>query len=425
MTKHTNHPLAEIFPPLSEDELGALADNIRASGLHQPITTYKGAVLDGRNRLKACQRAGVEPRFVEYEGDDPIAFVISTNMFRRHLTLEQRAFAAAKLATLKVGRPTRDENAPTGAISQVEAAQALGVSRGSVQAASVILDKGAPELIALVEAGKTSLSAAETVARKQPKDEQVASLKAAEEKEQLGAANGIRRSRKAARRSEREAVAEAAMTVALAKGSLSPDLHLAPCIHALTDLEAGAVDWIVTDPPYPREYLPVYDDLARVAEHVLKDGGSLLCMIGQSFVPEIITALTARLKYHWVVGYLTPGGQAVQVWDRRVNTFWKPVLWFTKGAYAGEWVGDSVTSKVNDNDKSRHHWGQSESGMFDLMKRFVKPGDTILDPFMGGGTTGVVAKALACRCIGYEIDRNAFNVSAGRLGDINATEAAA
>ena len=101
MTKHTNHPLAEIFPPLSEDELGALADNIRASGLHQPITTYKGAVLDGRNRLKACQRAGVEPRFVEYEGDDPIAFVISTNMFRRHLTLEQRAFAAAKLATLK------------------------------------------------------------------------------------------------------------------------------------------------------------------------------------------------------------------------------------------------------------------------------------------------------------------------------------
>ena len=90
----------------------------------------------------------------------------------------------------------------------------------------------------------------------------------------------------------------------------------------------------------------MYDDLARVAEHVLKDGGSLLCMIGQSFVPEIITALTARLKYHWVVGYLTPGGQAVQVWDRRVNTFWKPVLWFTKGAYAGEWVDDLVTSKV-------------------------------------------------------------------------------
>ena len=55
--------------------------------------------------------------------------------------------------------------------------------------------------------------------------------------------------------------------------------------------------------------------------------------------------------------------------------------------------------------------------MFDLMRRFVKPGDTVLDPFMGGGTAGVVANALTCRFIGYEIDRDSFIVSGARLCD--------
>ena len=419
--KTVHHPLAEIFPALSADELAALAGDIRAHGLREPITTYRGAVLDGRNRLRACREAGVEPRFVEYEGDDPVAFVVSRNMFRRHLTLEQRSLSAAKLATL---RPGDNQHAPIGATSQEKAAKMFGVSRGSVQAARVILDKGSPELIATVESGAASLTAAETVARKRPKDEQVAALKDAEDKALAAQASKLKREKKAARQADRQASAEAAMTAALASGSLSSDLHLAPCIDALSDLAAGSVDWIITDPPYPREYLPVYDDLARIAEHSLKDGGSLLCMIGQSFVPEIINALTARLKYHWIVAYLTPGGQAVQVWDRRANTFWKPVLWFVKGNYAGSWVGDAVTSKPNDNDKEHHHWGQSKSGMFDLTRRFVRPGDTILDPFMGGGTTGVVANALGCRFIGYEIEQNAFNESAARLCDGNVSRAA-
>lgn len=101
--KHVHHPLAEIFPPLAPAELAALASDIKEHGLREPITTYKGAILDGRNRMKACGVAGVEARFEEYEGNDPVALVVSRNMFRRHLTTEQRALSAAKLATLKDG----------------------------------------------------------------------------------------------------------------------------------------------------------------------------------------------------------------------------------------------------------------------------------------------------------------------------------
>ena len=92
-------------------------------------------------------------------------------MFRRHLTLEQRATAAAKLANLKPGANQFDSKvASTAATSQSEAAKMFWMSRESVQRARVILDKGSPELVAMVESGAASLTAAETVARKQPKE---------------------------------------------------------------------------------------------------------------------------------------------------------------------------------------------------------------------------------------------------------------
>ena len=151
----------------------------------------------------------------------------------------------------------------------------------------------------------------------------------------------------------------------------------------------------INNPPYPKEFLHIYDDLAVFADHALKPGGSLLVMVGQSYLPDIIEKLSRRLVYHWTAAYLTPGGQAVQVWPKRVNTFWKPLLWFTKGNYAGPWIGDVARSDTNNNEKQHHHWGQSESGMKDILERWSEPGQIVCDPFLGGGTTAVLAMRLA------------------------------
>lgn len=184
------------------------------------------------------------------------------------------------------------------------------------------------------------------------------------------------------------------------------------------DIDLGSVDVIITDPPYPKEYLHLYEVLAYRAKDLLKPGGSVLAMCGQSYLPDIMGMMAKHLTYHWTVSYLTPGGQAVQLWDRRVNTFWKPVLWFVNGDYDGDWVGDVTRSAVNDNDKDHHHWGQSESGMVDLIERFSKPGNLVLDPFLGGGTTGVVALRLGRRFIGVDIDEKAIQTAAARLKDV-------
>lgn len=94
------HPACKIFPPLGEDDLQELADDIAANGLRNPIVLYQGKILDGRNRWDACKLAGVDPQFRDFEGDDPLSWVISQNLTRRHLTASQRAVIALDLLPL-------------------------------------------------------------------------------------------------------------------------------------------------------------------------------------------------------------------------------------------------------------------------------------------------------------------------------------
>jgi hypothetical protein len=119
------HPAAAVFPMLGDDDLDDLAADIKANGLQHPIIVKDGQLIDGRNRAEACKRAGVEPRIEELDGQDPIAYIISNNITRRHLTKGQRAMAIAKIypdaATLKrkgAGSLQTKEHTNAGTISQ-------------------------------------------------------------------------------------------------------------------------------------------------------------------------------------------------------------------------------------------------------------------------------------------------------------------
>jgi len=186
-------------------------------------------------------------------------------------------------------------------------------------------------------------------------------------------------------------------------------------------MEPGSIDVIITDPPYPREFIPLYGDLARLAARVLKPGGSLLAMAGQSYIPDLLALMTPHLRYHWTVAYMTPG-QSTQIFPRRVMPSWKPVFWFVNGDYDGPWHGDVIQSVAN--DKRFHHWGQSESGMGALIERFTDAGDVILDPFCGGGTTGKVALDLGRGFIGIDTDTAHVATSLRRMGEVYAASQA-
>jgi hypothetical protein len=96
------HPAAMLFPMMKEEELKKLAEDIEDNGLIEPVVLYHGQILDGRNRLAACELAGVLPHFTQVDGDvpSPTLYVLSKNLHRRHLSISQRAAVAADVVPL-------------------------------------------------------------------------------------------------------------------------------------------------------------------------------------------------------------------------------------------------------------------------------------------------------------------------------------
>jgi ParB-like chromosome segregation protein Spo0J len=156
------HPFANCFPLIEGTEFERLVADIAVQGLLNPIVLLHGQILDGRNRYRACGKAGVEPRYVEFDGKDPAAYVLSQNLARRHMDPSQRAMVAARMANLKWGqRADRVE----GSIDLSTAAQLANVSEPSAKRAKAVLEHGTAELQEAVEQGRVAVHEAAKAAR--------------------------------------------------------------------------------------------------------------------------------------------------------------------------------------------------------------------------------------------------------------------
>ncbi|GAA3065779.1 ParB N-terminal domain-containing protein [Streptomyces roseofulvus] len=137
---------------LDPDELLDLAESIKTDGLlHDIVLDTDGVLLDGRNRLAACEIAGVEPRFTTYTGDNPRAKIFSKNVIRRHLNKGQLAMITAMACSLS-GHSLRG------------LAKTHGLSRTRLSAANIVLQH-TPDLAEQVRIGAFPLDAAYDIAR--------------------------------------------------------------------------------------------------------------------------------------------------------------------------------------------------------------------------------------------------------------------
>lgn len=155
-----NHPIADLFPMFTDDELSELAEDIKQRGLLQPIVLdTDGRVLDGRNRLAACRLANLEPEFTTYDGDDPDGFALSVNIARRNLTKGQQAMVVAKARS--EAKKHTDSEAERHVRSE---AKRNGLSAARISQASTVLQH-APDLADAVISGAMGLDEAYKVAR--------------------------------------------------------------------------------------------------------------------------------------------------------------------------------------------------------------------------------------------------------------------
>ncbi|MFD8897097.1 ParB N-terminal domain-containing protein [Streptomyces ardesiacus] len=145
---------------LDEDELKALADDIRDLGQLQPIVLdSSGRILDGRNRLRACELAEVEPEYITYSGTNPSAYTLSVNLRRRSLSKGQAAMIAAKACSVAEHDPRSDTERSARSVSEQ-----AGVSLGRIGQANTVL-RYAPQLVDSVIAGAVGIDEAYQTAR--------------------------------------------------------------------------------------------------------------------------------------------------------------------------------------------------------------------------------------------------------------------
>ncbi len=424
------HDVANLFPLIEGQEFDELVEDIRANGLQQPIWTYQGEIIDGRNRYRACKKAGVEPRFQEWDGNGSlVAFAISLNVKRRHLNSSQLSVIALDAEKLfsEETIAKRNSNLRQGDQSPVpqkfgereeerkeaakEAAKLLNTNHDYVSTAKRIA-REAPELIEHIKEGTLTIPDAKAIAPLPKERRETVVKKAVEKKEEEG--KRVSRAVKDAIYEEefkekQEIIAKEAKLVVLPKTMevLHRDFRIDK--EAVDRIADNSVDLIFTDPPYHAEHLELWSELSEFAARVLKPGGILLSYSGQIFLPDVLNRLSEHLAYCWLLGIAHTGGH-IQIWKHTLWKDWKPIVMFSKGTPTQhDWFMDLY--RGDKGDKDAHEWAQGEGEAAYYIEKLTKPGQLVVDPMCGSGTILRAAHKLKRNCIGMEIDESRHAVA--------------
>jgi DNA modification methylase len=459
------HEVCNIFPMMTDEEFSGLKEDIRVNGQREPVWTHQGSVVDGRNRLKACEELGVEPKVREWDGAGSLVeFVVSLNLHRRHLTSGQRAACGTEIEerlgdetrrrqqataaergrlggeakAARAERPSSPERIPDSQPqpppklkhreneSREKAAKLVGANPRYIQDAKAV-KKAAPELHEKVKAGVLTLPQAKREVQRQ----------------------------------EKRAALEAKATAAAPCSEASWEIIVGDCIEVMqgewddeTDTEKGPVAsgsarLIFADPPYNIgvEYGDHHDDCMPedaylewcwqwidAASDVLTPDGSFWLLVNHEWAWHLCShAVNSGLALRqWLTWYESFGVNCAG----KFNRCSRALLWFVKDPKRFVFNPDAVSRpsdrQLKYGDRRADPGGKLWDDVWGInppIPRLVgnaaeripdfptqlpvalllavvgcasDPGDLVIDPFNGSGTTGEAAIRLGRRYLGIE-----------------------
>ena len=425
--------IEETLFPLQPEELKFLEESILAEGIRDALVVWPKdgelILVDGHNRYRIAKEHNIPFEIKEKhfnDLDEVLEWVDFNQLGRRNLIDEQRSYVLGRLYErrkkqgerkdiVKEGTELGEKFTPSLGIHATakEIAKQSGVNERTIRNAAdfaIAVDKVKetdPETANKILEGKVigAITHLPKIVKKNPEILPKLSEKI-KQTPVVRISDIIKDIRKEELKEQREKLLQTVETIPKSNRYeiLTGDM-------SVIQLDKK-FDFIITDPPYPKEYLPLYEVLAKRSQEWLKDDGLLIVMCGQSYLDQILQMMTKHINYYWTCAYLTPG-QPTPLKQRQVNTSWKPIFVFGKESYSGKIFGDVFKSDAE--DKTLHKWQQSVSGMLSIIKQFCLPGQSILDPFCGTGTTGVAALMHECVFAGIEIDSNTADTARKRL----------
>ena len=387
----------KLIPALSVEEFKQLEQNCLAEGIREKIITWNGFIIDGHNRFEIATRWNLEyeTETKRFKDENEVKEWMINNQFgRRNLSNYQRSVLALELESVfsakakekELKRKTTSVNSPESNLETIdtrkEISKIASVGEQLISRVKVLEAKAPEEVKAKLRTGEVSINQAYQEIKK-------------EEKNQI-------------KLNERDRLAEIGKNK-----KIEIDFRLGDFEEVFADLPDGSIDCIITDPPYPYEFIEVWTKLSRFAKRVLKPNGYCIAYSGQMYLPEVIKRMNEHLDYYWTFAVYHEG-QTQIVNGINLMCRWKPVLIFQNGKKKIEnTFQDYFISEQR--EKNGHDWQQSKSGVGYLIEMFTKEGDTIFEPFAGSGTTIIAARDKNRNILSAEIDEKTYNIAKALL----------
>ena len=146
------HPLGKLFSGIVGSSYRSLKTDIAEQGMTDAIVLHEGKILDGKVRHQICRELILGNSFTGDiavqtlpAGVAPLRYLISRNLQRRHLNESQRAIIGVRILT-GTGKEFKGR-------TDEQVAELFNISQRQAIAAKQVIDKGAPEIVRLVEEG--------------------------------------------------------------------------------------------------------------------------------------------------------------------------------------------------------------------------------------------------------------------------------
>lgn len=389
----------KLIPSLTTEEFKQLEENCLAEGIREAILTWNGFIIDGHNRYEIATKWNLDyqTKSKHFKDEKEVKEWMILNQFgRRNLINYQRSVLALELESLFrekakenqaiqfKGNSLKQKSAEVKPIeTRKELAKVANVSHDTIAKVKVIEAKAPEEVKAKLSTGEVSINQVYQEIKKEEKKEEK-ELKIAEIKQK---ANDFK----------------------------NEDIKIHNLDFRELNLKDGEIDLILTDPPYPAEFLPLWKDLFIMAKRVLKPNGFLIAYSGQMYLDKIFQyAAESGLDYYWLINIEFTKKPLVH--GRKVLNEWKPILVFQNGLKQHDRVfSDKISMKYDERELHDLNWGQTIEPFEFLLDRFSNEMDLVFEPFAGTGTTLIACKNKKRRCIATEIETKYIDLIKGRL----------
>lgn len=452
ITELKNHPAADAFPLMDAIRLDELKADIAANGQREPITLCDGMILDGRNRYRACVELGIEPETREYSGD-PWAFAWSLNGARRDLEATVRAliFKRCEDGSAKWAKRLA-KIAQEGNRKKSEAAKEQHAKSTPRRGETLVADHNDPSpkrdkhpareaRAADAKVSPATMARADQIAKRPDLEQKVVSG-------EMKPAEALREIRSSKRRQELEDAAAKAAAERHEHDRPKWSIITGDVMDGLESVrdEHGPARLIFTDPPYnigidygdgekadrlsDSAYMKWVRQWLSLCWDCLTDDGSLWVMIGDEYAAEYAVELkaTGYTIRSWVKWYETFGVNC----SNKFNRTSRHIFYAVKDPAAFVFNPEAVTRPSDRQTKYGDSRASAGGKIWDdvwqiprltgtcseripdfptqlplaLVEPIVlcasMPGDLVVDPFNGSGTTGVASVRNARKYVGIE-----------------------